>query len=190
MNSPSAQAHPSEHRGMVLRPARAEDLPVMAEVFLAAWRVGYRGMVPDELIDALDGATAQAELVNGANALDRQTTVLIDAASTVAGFVRYGADHDGPGGYLASLYVHPSASGRGGGRLLLRHAVDAMPGVDVTLWVFEANARARNLYQRAGFRADGARQTEPRWQAAQVRLRRPPTNRARPLPPIPEIELP
>jgi ribosomal protein S18 acetylase RimI-like enzyme len=121
--------------------------------------------VPDDVIDAWTPATVRAELAGGTGA----DAVALDDAGTVTGFVRYRpAD-----GYLASLYVAPEAGGRGLGRALLAYALDAMPGRDVVLWVFEANHRARTLYERAGFRPDGARLTDPRWRTPQIRMRRP-----------------
>jgi L-alanine-DL-glutamate epimerase-like enolase superfamily enzyme len=86
--------------------------------------------------------------------------------------------------------VHPAAGRAGIGRLLLRHALDEMADGDVRLWVFEDNPVARRVYEREGFRADGARLTDPRWRTPQVRYHRPARNRARPLPPPPDIDLP
>jgi hypothetical protein len=42
----------------------------------------------------------------------------------------------------------------------------------VTLWVFEANSRARRLYERMGFEADGSRRVEDAYGAQEVRLSR------------------
>jgi ribosomal protein S18 acetylase RimI-like enzyme len=155
-----------------LRPAIPADLPAMAEVFVAAWRGGYRGVVPDVVIDAWTRESALAELATGqADPAVAADVVALDESGSVIGFARYEPDR----GYLASLYVAPAAGGRGVGRALLQHALDAMPGRAVTLWVFEANGRARDLYARAGFRPDGARLTDPRWQTPQIRLRRDPS---------------
>jgi ribosomal protein S18 acetylase RimI-like enzyme len=148
-----------------LRPAAEADQAAMAAVFLAAWRGGYRGLVPDEVIDAWTLPAVRAELAGGTGT----DVVALDDAGAVAGFARYRPSS----GYLASLYVAPDAGGRGLGRALLAYALDAMPGRDVTLWVFDGNDRARTLYERAGFRPDGARLTDPRWQTPQIRMRRP-----------------
>jgi ribosomal protein S18 acetylase RimI-like enzyme len=150
---------------MTLRPATGTDRDAIAAVFLAAWRGGYRGLVPDEVIDAWTPATVRAELAGGAGT----DVVALDDAGAVAGFVRYQPES----GYLASLYVAPNAAGRGLGRALLAYALDAMPGRDVVLWVFEANDRARTLYERAGFHPDGTSLTDPRWRTPQIRMRRP-----------------
>jgi ribosomal protein S18 acetylase RimI-like enzyme len=140
----------------VLRSATADDLPAMAAVFVAAWHGGYRGIVPDDIIEAWTLTTALEEL-SGSDAID----VVTDA---VDGFIRYRP------GYIASLYVHPSASGRGIGAALLRHALTDLGDRPVTLWVFETNSRALHLYARHGFSPDGARTTDPRWRTAQIRL--------------------
>jgi ribosomal protein S18 acetylase RimI-like enzyme len=137
----------------------------MAAVFLAAWRGGYRGLVPDEVIDAWTPATVRAELAGGTGT----DVVALDDTGTVVGFVKYQPSS----GYLASLYVAPAAGGRGWGRALLAYALDAMPGRDVVLWVFQANDRARGLYERAGFHPDGTPLTDPRWRTPQIRMRRP-----------------
>ena len=61
---------------------------------------------------------------------------------------------------LYALYVHPGWWSTGAGRALMNHVlatVQAAGYAGITLWVLEANARARRFYQRAGFAADGAR---------------------------------
>jgi ribosomal protein S18 acetylase RimI-like enzyme len=156
------------------RAAGAGDLPALADIFVAAWQAGYRGVVPDDVIDALDVATVATDLAVRLDEPGLATVIAVDAAGRLVGFTRYGDDVDHPGaGYLAALYVHPAASGAGVGHGLLHHALGAMPGVDVRLWVFEGNDRARKLYEQARFRPDGARLTDPRWRTPQVRYRRP-----------------
>lgn len=157
---------------ITLRSATRADLPATAEVFRAAWRANYRGIVPDQILDALTVDNAADQLATAMRISSAQTTVAVDE-HRVIGFVNYRTDHDDdPGtGYLASLYVHPSAAGKGVGAQLLLHAITAMSSQDITLWVFEANARARLLYERAGFRPDGTTRTDPRWQTPQLRYR-------------------
>jgi GNAT superfamily N-acetyltransferase len=174
-----------------LRPATRADASALASIFTAAWQGGYRGLVPDDVIDALDPAELATTFARRVDTPDRHTVVAVDEHDRPVGFAGYGPDQEHPGdGYLASLYVHPSAGGRGLGNRLLRYALDEMSDVDVRLWVFEGNAVAGRLYERAGFRPDGARLTDPQWRTPQVRYRRPVRNRARPLPPLPDVALP
>ncbi|WP_331772388.1 GNAT family N-acetyltransferase (plasmid) [Embleya sp. NBC_00888] len=174
-----------------LRPAAADDLPAMADVFIQAWRSGYRGVVPDEVIDSLRPAQVALELAGGLDDARLTTVLATDTDGRPVGFARYGDSAEHPGdGCLAALYVHPLAAGAGLGRRLLRHALDAMAERDVWLYVFEANTRARGVYDRAGFRPAGPRRTDPRRRTPEVLMLRRARNRPRPLAPLPDVELP
>ncbi len=57
---------------------------------------------------------------------------------------------------IEDLYVLPDHQNRGYGSMLLRYAISQCSGTPV-LWILENNARARKLYQKAGFRITGKR---------------------------------
>jgi GNAT superfamily N-acetyltransferase len=70
------------------------------------------------------------------------------------------AGSDGQVAELYALYVHPDWWSTGTGRALMDQVlakVTAAGYMCITLWVLEANARARRFYARAGFIPDGAR---------------------------------
>jgi ribosomal protein S18 acetylase RimI-like enzyme len=145
----------------------------MAEVFVAAWRRAYPGVVPDDVLDQLDQdetATWLAELI--ADQQQGRTDVAI-RADRIVGFIRYGRDPDQDAqGYVFGLYVHPEAAGHGVGRELLQHAELRLAQVGctaVSLHVFEANERARRLYERSGYVPDGTSRVEPQYQAQEIR---------------------
>ena len=98
------------------------------------------------------------------------------APSGIVGYASFGPERDvldmpwpypltsaGSGGEVAelyALYVHPAWWSTGTGRALMDQVlakVCAAGYACITLWVLEANARARRFYQRAGFAPDGAR---------------------------------
>jgi L-alanine-DL-glutamate epimerase-like enolase superfamily enzyme/ribosomal protein S18 acetylase RimI-like enzyme len=177
---------------VTLRSATGSDLPALTSVFIAAWRGGYGDVVPAAVLESLDAATVAGWL--GPLVTDETTaTVVAVADGGVAGFVRYGPDPERPGGgHVAALYVDPRSGGRGVGRALLDSALTALHRAgrpEVGLWVFEANVRARRLYERAGFRPDGRRTVDPRWRAPQIGYLRRARNLAVPLPPLPEVDL-
>jgi N-acetylmuramic acid 6-phosphate etherase len=160
-----------------IRAAAAADADAMAEVFVAAWRQAYPGVVPDAVLAALDhDRTARwlAGLIDGhpeGNAAGQTDVAVRDGQ--VIGFVRYGTRTGEPGGYVFGLYVHPAQAGHGTGRSLLSHAEQRLreQGSDtVSLHVFEANERARRLYAKAGYTPDGSTRVEPEHEATEVRL--------------------
>ena len=84
-------------------------------------------------------------------------------ASEPAGLA--GGYQDRPGRVeLVSMYVRPSARGRGVGEALVASVLEwarARDATSVHLWVTEANGPARLLYERCGFTATGERQPLP-----------------------------
>jgi GntR family transcriptional regulator len=159
-----------------LRAAVAADAAALAAVFVSSWKAGYPGIVDAGVIAAQDEQEVARWLLPMASA--HEQTVLAEAADgSVLGWVRFGDDPDDPEkGHIYSLYVRPSAGGRGVGRQLLEHGIDRCSSHGaraVTLWVFEDNARARRLYTAAGFAPDGGRRVEAEYGAQEVHLTRP-----------------
>jgi GNAT superfamily N-acetyltransferase len=72
-------------------------------------------------------------------------------------------------GWIDHLYVDPAHHGRGIGRLLL-HGVLA-EAAELRLWTFQSNARARAMYQRAGFVAEAFTDGENEERLPDVRYR-------------------
>jgi GNAT superfamily N-acetyltransferase len=92
-------------------------------------------------------------------------TWVVEDAGTVVGFASTRPSREAdttPGtGELHAIYVAPEAWSRGLGGTLLGTAVDDLHErgfAPLVLWVIEANVRGRRFYERAGWRADGARQ--------------------------------
>jgi dipeptidase E len=74
----------------------------------------------------------------------------------VCGFVWARPDADPE---IGALYTHPRVWGRGVGRRLLDHALDALRASEAreaVLWTEERNHRARRIYERRGWVTDGA----------------------------------
>lgn len=155
---------------MRVRDAEPDDAEAIAEVHVASWRAGYRGLVPDEI---LDGLSVEQRTTNWRGWLtDRQPRSYIlvadaDDGPGVHGFVSGGrcrdAGSDDATGEVNALYAAPAAWGRGVGRALLRHAEVRLWDAGFTqasLWVLAGNARGRHFYESAGWQPDGAMQTE------------------------------
>jgi GntR family transcriptional regulator len=166
--------------GIKLRPATIADAAGLAKVFVSSWRAGYKDLVADDVLDALDEADI-ADWLGTLTASNGPTTWLAEStagpgAGEILAFSRHGEDPaDSRRGHVFSLYVAPKANGRGIAKALLHHDLDLLSerGLStVTLWVFEENRVARNLYASFGFEPDGARRVEPQYGAQEIRLRR------------------
>ncbi|HEY3842808.1 MAG TPA: GNAT family N-acetyltransferase [Acidimicrobiales bacterium] len=126
------------------RRARPDDGAAVAGVFGAA-----RGEM--SYLPVRHGAAEELEFFSG-RVLPSSWVTVAEGDGTVVGFAAVKE------GWLDHLYLSPAWQGRGiGGSLLARAMGDHPTGL--SLWVFEANHRARAFYGRAGFveveRTDG-----------------------------------
>jgi ribosomal protein S18 acetylase RimI-like enzyme len=156
----------------VVRAAAPGDAAAIAAVHVRAWRAGYAGLLPDELLDALSVERRTRDwstrLGTGAAGL----VLVAEQAGSVVGFANL------LGGEITALYVDPERWRRGIGSELLRAALEAAGDRPaVTLWVLADNAASRGFYERFGFEPDGTEKREPigpeGWKAEplQIRLR-------------------
>jgi len=172
-------------RPPLIRPATAHDAERIAEVHVRSWQAAYRGLMPQEYLDALEPADRlprwQQLLTNPD--LAGNEVLVADDGDSICGFASFGPTRDADGdasrtGEVRAIYLAPGAMGQGVGRRLLAASVDRLVRAgfeQVTLWVLDTNARARRFYEIAGFRADGAVQADHRtgFRLDEVRYRRP-----------------
>lgn len=148
-----------------VRLATIADADALARVHVDGWRWGYRGVMPDALLDGLSVEARAARWRDILRASGPETPTWIasdaDGASGLAsiGPARYAPDGVGE---LYALYVSERAAGRGDARTLHALALEALRQRSnrAILWVLERNPRARRFYERHGWRADGGRKTE------------------------------
>ena len=161
---------------MEFRTASLSDLKDIALLFHACWHISYATLLADEV-------RAEMTLENSADLWrpslidpkDRETIVGILDSKIVSVF-RIGEDKDDPTlGHLFSLYVDPKVAGKGLGKSSLTKAADKLAEKgfkSMSLWVFEKNAIARNLYQGFGFQLTGESRVDERWKENEVKMRK------------------
>ena len=168
----SAQVKSSDD--VMLRKAHESDARALASVFIEAWRDGYRGVVDDAIIDALNHTEVASWLADVVKDTSATTLVAERSGGEVVGFARFGDDPEDPSnGHLFALYVAPHAARKGVGRLLLERVIsdlDPGSGRNITLWVFEANERAQRLYGAAGFEVGARRRVEEEYRAQEIQM--------------------
>jgi GNAT superfamily N-acetyltransferase len=144
-------------------------------VHVASWRAGYAGIVPDEVLAALDPAERAAAW---RERLPDTTALVAEYDGAVAGFAGVATParelHEPATGEITTLYVDPERWRRGIGRALVDAAAAELrdAGCDeAVLWVLERNDAARAFYAAVGFTPDGARHPDPFTGLPEVRLR-------------------
>jgi GNAT superfamily N-acetyltransferase len=153
-----------------LRDARRGDELAVAEVHVRSWQEAYRGLMPDDYLDALDPRDRAARYTFEASdpAAPRTVLAVADEAGVevVLGFTTFcpSRDEDAAGlGEVVALYVDPDRHLGGAGRLLMveaRRRLREAGFAEAILWVLDGNERAARFYEREGWVADGAHRLE------------------------------
>ena len=128
-----------------------------------AWQAAYRGVMPDEYLDALSTEERASMWRDRIARVDLPPLLVAETGGAVVGFAAYGRERPSSeargAGELYAMNLDPGHWGKGIGRLLLRHVMDALRSLgyeEAILWVAPQNVRARSLYESEGWRADGA----------------------------------
>ena len=134
----------------------ADDLYAVSRVYEESWRCAYRGLVPQDYLDAIP----RGHWVPLLKRPGRISLVAVEVGEIVgtasvcpSRFPQYAGC-----GEVQSLYLLPEAMGKGCGRALLNAALQELAGRgfrEVILWVLEGNCHARRFYERAGFAPAG-----------------------------------
>jgi GNAT superfamily N-acetyltransferase len=150
----------------LVRPAGPGDEAGIAAAHVTSWQDAYRGHMPQDFLDSLDVGQRVAAWRRRLPEAKRSRgdLVVVESAGEIAGFALFGPSRDADAdpertGELGAIYLRPGSIGQGLGRLLMASAVSGLAGfgyAHATLWVLDANARARRFYERAGWAADGA----------------------------------
>jgi ribosomal protein S18 acetylase RimI-like enzyme len=146
-----------------LRRATADEAGALAQVHLASWKAAYRGIVPEPYLEQFT-IESGIERFRSFLASDPEKTYLAESGGRIAGFLTFGVCRDedldpASCGEIWGIYLSPEYWRRGIGTSICRQAEDMLASLGCsfcTLWVFEANNRARGFYEAMGFQPDGA----------------------------------
>jgi L-amino acid N-acyltransferase YncA len=106
------------------RPATAADAASVARVQVASWRIAYRGLMDQSLLDSLDPTTKVGSWESFITAAQNQVFVIEDT-SNIIGYAHVCESRDEPDaavGEITSMYVVPTQWRKGLGSALLRVA--------------------------------------------------------------------
>ena len=140
-----------------VRPAVPTDALAIAQVRVDAWRITYRGMIPDAYLAAMKVEESHALWERVLLAAPNTTnTFVAEVDGRVAGFAsgmmlaepKHGLDAE-----LTAVYVAPDAQRSGIGRRLVAAVAAAQRGHGahgLIVWVIAANKAARAFYEHLG----------------------------------------
>ncbi len=153
---------------VALRVATEADLPRVATIHVAGWQTAYRGLIPDDVLDALSTEVRLAAWREWYGVPGSEVWVAC-RGHLVCGFSRLQPAQDAalPVGTLdlTHLYLDPEERGAGIGAPLFGHMLERARDREaptLVLSVLEGNHPARRFYERAGLQPDGHRATRPR----------------------------
>ena len=156
-----------------VRDARIGDADAIASAHIDSWRVGYRGVVPDEYIDSHEFAKSRRDRWRAWTwqSIHGSRLFVVTMNGRVVGWVHAGPERveDVPAvtgaagrGEVYGFCVHPTAWGSGGAGALMSRCEEFLRDegfASAIMWVLRDNPRARAFYEKAGWRFAGREST-------------------------------
>lgn len=157
-----------------VRDAVVDDADAIATAHIDGWRMGYRGVVPDEYLDAEEFATNRRERWQAWTwqSIAESRLFVVTLHERVVGFGHAGPEEAAgahtvdnaideaapPRGEIYGFYLHPTAWGSGGAGALMSRCEEFLRDegfASAVLWVLRDNPRARAFYEKAGWHSTG-----------------------------------
>ena len=139
-----------------IRRARTDDASDLSEVFDAAWRESYRGILPAVALERMIGRRGPRWWLSTVGR--GRPLVVLDIGEKVVGYVSYGRCRDRSlpaDGEIDELYLSPEYQGVGFGKRLfkaVRNDLDDRGANRVAVWCLADNVRACEFYRHMGGR--------------------------------------
>lgn len=164
-----------------IRAAELSDSEGIARVHTRSWQSAYRGLLPDEWLDALRWEDRKIRWDAILSATPKKTVLMaVNAQNEIVGFASNGPSRDEDIDQervheLYAIYLIPEYWGKGIGSALFCATVKEVPKTAdrLEVWVLEDNSRGRQFYESQGFTLDGATKAAEidRYQLEEVRYR-------------------
>ena len=143
-----------------VRPATVRDAKAIAQIHVAAAQAAYKGLVPDDQLNAPSVDKRQAFWREAIEYSEPQVHV-VTKDDEIVGFVGFDRSRDkgtpSTTGEIWALYVLPDHWNQGAGTALWDAANDGLKEegcTKVTVWVPARNERALRFFEHSGFKRE------------------------------------
>lgn len=141
----------------VIRPANVKDAKRLAYIHVTSWWETYRGLIPDDVLDALslERKAKQWERMLEDAADIYHLTFAAEVDNLIVGFANYGKERENDPVYrgeLFAIYILKEFHERGIGRALVQRAVSGLLEMNISsmlIWVLSTNP-SQKFYERLG----------------------------------------
>jgi ribosomal protein S18 acetylase RimI-like enzyme len=142
-----------------IRLAQLPDARAIATIHVDGWRVAYRGIMPDALLDNLDPDEVTLRWIERIQS-EASRIYVASARGKVVGWAAFRLLRDNVPlrGELMGLYLAPDHWRKGYGTLLYRTGEEDYRdsgASEISLWVLAKNYGARLFYRKHGYRWSG-----------------------------------
>ena len=144
-----------------IRYANTDDAIILGHIHSKSWKVAYKGIVPDEVLNNITAEKRQGYFKKALTEGWEENAIIFDN-NTPLGFICIGKcrDHDKESscGEVWAIYLLPEFWHRGIGSVLIQWGIEELKKKNynkVTLWVLEENENARRFCEKMGFHYDG-----------------------------------
>ena len=147
-----------------VRKAVVDDALPISRIHVLTWQTAYRGIIPQEVLDGLS-IPKRVEMWTDRLIRPDHSIWVLEVDGEIQGWASIGPSRDADlkdATELYGIYLAPQHWSKGLGSLLYRRAEEAMCEYgcpEYTVWVLEANSRARKFYERSGYKRDGSTKT-------------------------------
>lgn len=163
-----------------IRLAVLEDAEGITRCHVGGWKVHYRGIMPDEVLDAIDYderlAARREALTEGVR--PHSVDWVLEEDGEIVGWAGAGPTREDDlaegTDELYAIYLDPDRVGQGIGRALMLHVLawaEARGAAEMVMWVLTGNERARRFYAAAGFVVDDRQPEVPFGETGATKLR-------------------
>lgn len=144
-----------------IRYADISDAKELAKIHSSSWKIAYKGIVPDEVLENITLEKRQKYFEKAlSDGLEEDAIIFKD--NEAVGLICIGKCRDKDKtetyGEIWGIYLLPEYWKMGIGSKLINWGLNELNKrkyKKVTLWVLEENINARRFYERVGFKHDG-----------------------------------